>query len=128
MRRPDVQKRLAVLLTTLLWIVATAGAIEPGTKEVDPTHALETPEHAQPPSQGSIAGKVTQTMDVAQYTYVEVDTGKGLVWAAGPLTPVKVGDSVELLNTMSMTHFRSTALDRVFDEIYLATEIRVKSH
>jgi hypothetical protein len=109
-------------------MAATAGATEPGAKEVDPTPALDTPEIIPPPPQGSIEGTVTQTMDVAQYTYVEVDTGKGLLWAAGPLTPVKVGDSVELSNTMSMANFHSTALDRTFDKIHLAPKIQVKSH
>jgi hypothetical protein len=123
-----VRKPLVVLLTALLWMAATAGATEPGAKEVDPTPALDTPEIVPPPPQGNIQGKVTQTMDVAQYTYVEVDTGKGLLWAAGPLTPVKVGDSVELSNTMSMTNFHSTALDRTFDKIHLASKIQVKSH
>jgi hypothetical protein len=108
-------------------MAATAGATEPAAEEVDPTPALDAPKSVLPPTQGSLAGTVTQTMDVAQYTYVEVDTGNGLIWAAGPVTPVKVGDSVELPNAMSMTNFHSSALDRTFDVIHLAPAIQVKS-
>jgi hypothetical protein len=122
-----VRRPLTVLLMTLLWMVAAAGATEPSAEEVDPKPAREAPATASPPTQGSITGKVTQTMDVAQYTYVEVDTGKGLLWAAGPLTPVEVGDSVELPNPMTMTNFHSTTLDRTFDEIHLVPMIQVKS-
>jgi hypothetical protein len=108
-------------------MTVTAGATEPLAKEAEPPPAAETSGHPPLPAQGNIAGKVTQTMDVSQYTYVEVDTGDGLVWVAGPVTEVKVGDAVEVSGGIQMVNFRSTALDRTFDKIQLVSAIGVKS-
>jgi hypothetical protein len=115
------------LLTALLWIAATAGATEPTAEKADPAPALKTSEGIPLPPQGKIAGKVTQTMDVSQYTYIEIDTGNGLVWAAGPVTNVKVGDSVETSSGIEMVNFRSATLGRTFDKIRLVSTIQVRS-
>ena len=109
MRKPCV-----VLLAASIWMAVTAGATEP-------------PEHPSLPAQGTIAGNVTQTMDVTQYTYVEIDTGEGLIWVAGPVTEVKVGDAVEVPSGIQMVNFRSSTLDRTFDKIRLVSAIQVKS-
>ena len=122
MRKPTV-----VLLASLIWMAVTAGATEPLAKEAEPPPAAETSGHPPLPAQGNIAGKVMQTMDVSQYTYLEIDTGDGLVWVAGPLTQVKVGDAVEVPGGIQMVDFRSTTLDRTFEKINLVSVIRVKS-
>jgi hypothetical protein len=108
-------------------MAATAGATEPGAKEGEPPPAAKTSEHPGLPAQGKIAGKATQTMDVSQYTYVEIDTGDALVWIAGPVTQVTVGDTVEVSGGIPMVNFRSSALDRTFDKIQLVSAIEVKS-
>ena len=54
-----------------------------------------------------IAGEVVETMDAAGYTYVLVNTGDQQIWAAGPQTAVKVGESVVLTNGMPMDLARS---------------------
>jgi len=122
MRKPHV-----FLVTGLFWMTATSGATESLAEEVDPKPALETSESIPLPSQTTIAGKVKQTMDVSQYTYVEIDTGDALVWVAGPVTLVKVGDDVEVSGGVPMIDFRSTTLDRTFDKIQLVSAIRVNS-
>jgi hypothetical protein len=114
-------------LAGLVWMAATAGAAEPVAKEAEPPPAAETPKHPLLPAQANIAGTVAQTMDVNQYTYVQIDTGDGLVWVAGPLTQVKVGDAVEVSGGMQMVNFRSATLDRTFEKINLVSAIRVKS-
>ena len=75
---------------------------------------------------GSFSGKVLETMDASRYTYVMVDTGKDKVWAAAPTFKVKVGDSVGTTEGMLMREFKSAALKRKFDEIYLCGSIRVQ--
>ena len=122
MRKPHV-----VLLAGLIWMAVTAGAAEPIAKEVEPPPAAKTSEHPPSSAQGNIAGKVTQTMDVSQYTYVEIDTGGALVWVAGPVTQVKVGDAVEVSGGIQMANFRSNTLERTFEKIHLVSAIRVKS-
>jgi hypothetical protein len=116
-----------VLLTALLWIAATAGATEPAIEKADPAPAPETSEGIPLPPQGKIAGKVTQTMDVSEYTYIEIDTGNGLIWAAGPATKVKVGDTVETSGGIEMVNFQSSTLGRTFDKIRLVSVIQVWS-
>jgi hypothetical protein len=127
MRRFAVRKPYVVLLAGLVWMAATTGATEPPVEEVGPPPAAKTSEHPSPPARGNIAGNVTQTMDVSQYTYVEIDTGDGLVWVAGPVTQVKVGDAVEVSGGIQMVDFHSSTLDRTFDNIHLVSAIRVKS-
>ena len=122
MRKPYV-----VLLAGLIWMAVTGGATESLAKEVEPPPATKPSGHPPLPAQGNIAGKVTQTMDVTQYTYVEIDTGDGLVWVAGPVTQVKVGDAVEVSGGIQMINFHSSTLDRTFDEIQLVSAIQVKS-
>ena len=122
-----MQKPHVVLLTGLVWMAVITGATEPFAEEVESLPAAEKSERLPLPTQGNIAGKVTQTMDVSQYTYLEVDTGDDLVWVAGPVTQVKVGDTVEVSNGIQMIDFRSSTLDRTFDEIHLVSAIRVKS-
>jgi hypothetical protein len=127
MRRFAVRKPYVVLLAGLAWMAVTAGATEPPAEEVGPPPAAKTSGHPSLPAQGNIAGNVTQTMDVTQYTYVEIDTSDGLVWVAGPVTEVKVGDAVEVSGGIQMVNFHSSTLDRTFDKIHLVSAIRVKS-
>jgi hypothetical protein len=65
-----------------------------------------------------IHGKVTEVIDVTGYTYVEVDTGKKKVWAAGPVTPLKIGDTIAFITKMPMVNFYSKSMQRDFPIIY----------
>jgi hypothetical protein len=116
-----------VLLTALLWMAASAGADEPVVENTDSASAPETSEGIPLPPQGKIAGKVTQTMDASEYTYIEIDTGNGLIWAAGPATKVKVGDTVETSSGIEMVNFQSSTLGRTFETIRLVSIIQVWS-
>lgn len=69
-------------------------------------------------NQKLIHGKVTQTMGASGYTYAEVDTGKEKIWAAGPVTPLKVGDMVTVSKGMPMKNFHSKTLERDFAVVY----------
>ena len=65
-----------------------------------------------------IYGKVTDVIDIAGYTYAEVDTGKEKVWAAGPPTALKNGDMISFSSSMPMQNFHSKAIGRDFPVIY----------
>lgn len=96
----------------------------------DPVHVaageMHAPLGAEPAGDGrAITGTVVSTTNVASYTYVEVDTGDGIVWAAGPRTEVKVGDRVFVPDGSPMPDFYSPTLDRRFAMIYFATAIKV---
>jgi hypothetical protein len=70
------------------------------------------------PSPSKIQGKVSDIIDVAAYTYVEVDTGTEKVWAATPKATVKKGDTVAFSTEMPMTEFYSDSIKRTFPLIY----------
>ncbi len=72
-----------------------------------------------------LSGLVTETMDVASYTYVQVDTGTESVWAAAPRFAVKVGDRVIVPTGNPMQNYRSDTLDRTFPLVYFAGRIPV---
>jgi hypothetical protein len=87
--------------------------------------------HAAPASQppidgapqavpGTLSGKVTDVIEAAAYTYAEVDTGSGKVWAATTTTSVKTGDTITFSTAMPMNNFHSNALKRDFPVVYFA--------
>jgi len=65
-----------------------------------------------------IHGKVTDIIETSGYTYAEVDTGKKKVWAAGPNTPLKIGDMIGFSTRMPMKNFHSKSMKRDFPIIY----------
>lgn len=103
-----------LLLTGVFWLGAIT-ATAPFAAAEDPAPAAEWP----------ITGKVIETMDTSRYTYVKVDTGNRQVWAAGPATPVKVGDAIHLMSGFPMANFRSNTLDRTFDVLYMVSAIHI---
>ena len=83
----------------------------------------------EPPRVDEIAsttptGVVLETMDAGGYTYAHVALDDTEMWVAGPPTPLKVGDTVSLVDTMFMGPFTSPALDRSFDEIFFVMSFR----
>jgi len=68
-------------------------------------------------------GSVLETMNVAGYTYVKIDTEDGQLWAALPESVVTVGDTISILAGMEMNNFRSNALDRTFPKIFFSPGI-----
>jgi len=74
-------------------------------------------------AESSFVGTVLATTNASRYTYVQVNTGKETIWAAGPVFEVKVGDSVSVEGGMLAKNFQSKALNRKFEELYLAGSI-----
>ncbi|MCM0083751.1 GW dipeptide domain-containing protein [Geomonas sp. Red32] len=93
---------------------AAAAPAEPGKETVDPN------ESATP----ILAGKVIETMDAAQYTYINVEKDGKHSWIAVPATPVKVGDEIEVLPGTPMGKFTSKMLKRTFNAIYFSSGIK----
>ena len=55
--------------------------------------------------QGGHFGTVLETMDSGGYTYIKVDEGGVVYWAASPAVKVAVGDSVTFTEQMKMENF-----------------------
>ena len=72
-----------------------------------------------------LAGKVVETMNAANYSYVLLDTCKEKVWAAAAQFQVKVGDAVAVVNPVPMSNYRSKTLNRTFDLVYFCSAVSV---
>lgn len=105
-----------VAVTITLW--GCDGAAEKGGSQKE---AAKSPVVEAPAAQFS--GTVLETMDSGGYTYVKVDIGKEQIWAAGPSTPVKVGDKVSIPAGMPMHNFHSKTLNRDFEVVYFVGAI-----
>lgn len=74
-------------------------------------------------AEGAFSGIVLETTNASRYTYVQIDTGKEKVWAAGPVFSVKIGDRVTVEGGMPAKNFKSKALNRTFEDLCLASSI-----
>jgi hypothetical protein len=83
------------------------------------------PSQAAPAAAPGKTGKVTETVDAAGYTYVQVDTGTETFWAAAPQFAVAVGDDVVVPEGMPMPDYHSKTLDRKFDMVYFVPAVLV---
>ncbi len=72
---------------------------------------------------GGTSGTVTETVDAAGYTYVQVDSGTEKIWAAAPAFTVAVGDSVVVPDGMPMQNYHSKTLDRDFPVVYFVDSV-----
>ena len=85
-------------------------------KTQTPIHEQVQPVGAVPTNM--ITGKVVETIDSGGYTYVRVNNGTEDVWAAGPLSKLKVGDRISFPLEMPMDNFTSESLEKTFTKIY----------
>lgn len=62
-------------------------------------------------------GRVVSLIESGGYSYVELDTARGVSWMAAQVAPVQVGDEVSWVGGTVMRNFTSSSLGRTFDEI-----------
>jgi len=79
-----------------------------------------TEEELQQNVPSTIDGKISDIISVPGYTYVEVETSNGIVWAAVLNTSLNIGDEVSLSTATPMQDFYSKTLQREFGVIYFA--------
>jgi hypothetical protein len=102
--------------------VAAACSAEHQSEKSAPAQA-ETTTATQPADDSTATGKVLETMDAGNYTYVRVDTKDGEIWAAATRFDVEVGDTVVVPLVMPMENFHSDSLDRTFPVVYFTSQI-----
>jgi hypothetical protein len=122
--------------------LALAGCTKDQPKQASqasqPSQAAPTPAATTPPAspgvaapaagepgQDSVSGTVVETMSSGGYTYAKLDEGGKQVWVAGPETPLAVGAKIGKVSGMLMAGFRSTTLNRTFDQIYFVSSFDV---
>ena len=119
-------------MMTLFCIAAFSLTLLAGCSEDTPAPTTEaakpstqTAPAAAPEAAPGKTGKVTESMDAAGYTYVQVDTGAEQFWAAAPQFAVQVGDDVVVPEGMPMPDYHSKTLDRTFDMVYFVPSVMV---
>ncbi len=122
--------RTLICAAALLLLVNTTGcksnneqAGAPATQKpvvVQPQDQQAAPPQLAP-ERVAITGKVTETMNASGYTYVNVETDNGSVWAAMPETTIEVGQDIALAGGMEMQNFESKSLGRTFDSVVFSS-------
>ena len=127
--------RTLILAAVLLMLVAGAGCksneqASAPEAEKEPVTIESSAAPSQQPDQApavqvgkAIEGKITETMDAAGYTYVNVETADGQQWVAMPETKVEVGQDITLASGMEMQNFESKTLGKTFDSVIFSTGI-----
>jgi hypothetical protein len=100
-------------------LLALSGCTESATDT-----AADNPLLAAPVPDGMVRGTVAESMDVAGYTYVLIDSDGQQLWIAGPETAVEVGDIVQASTRMPMTDFTSETLGRTFEILYFSGSLQ----
>ena len=121
-------KQLLTILCVLTFALTMFGCSEeaPAPKPTaKPSEQAAKPAPEAPTAAVGKAGKVTETMNAAGYTYVQVDTGNEKFWAAAPEFSVKVGDDVVVPEGMPMPDYHSKTLDRTFEMVYFVPNVMV---
>jgi hypothetical protein len=85
----------------------------------DPSSAMAGAEapRSSPPETGTLSGKVLERIDAPPYSYLRVASAAGEQWAAVSQTDRKVGDTITIVNAITMDGFESKTLKRRFDHI-----------
>ncbi|MEH6470944.1 MAG: hypothetical protein V7752_06800 [Halopseudomonas sp.] len=71
------------------------------------------------------SGKVISAQNAGGYVYLQVQTHAGERWVAAPQAQIEAGQSVTWSGASVMRGFTSKALNKTFDEIIFAGQVRV---
>jgi hypothetical protein len=112
-----------VLAAGIVLVVSISGC-KSSTQETPAPASQAQPGAATASADGSISGKVVETMNSAGYTYVSVENNGKRTWVALPETKVKVGQEITCQPGMEMQNFTSKTLKRTFASIVFSTGVR----
>ena len=112
---------LSALILTCI-IIASVGCTNTDSKRSDESskssESFQSPQSLQTKqAQMPLAGKVVETMDSGNYTFVNIDHNGRTTWAATPRMNVMIGQDISLKPGMTMTNFESKTLNRTFETI-----------
>lgn len=86
---------------------------------------MSKPSPAAPEVEKLESGTVVSTIDIPDFTYIEIKQGHDTRWLAAKTTPAKKGDLVEFDSGMPLENFHSKKLDRTFPSITFVNKLTV---
>jgi hypothetical protein len=102
--------------------LALCAALFAGLAQATPPAAPQsTAATAQLPNKG----KVISTIDATQYTYIEVQQDKKVLWLAAPTVALKKDTVIRFEDGAEMTNFHSKTLNRTFPSVRFVSGIVV---
>lgn len=112
---------LSVIVSCLFLSLIGCGDKTTTDESVTAQAQQAAPAASDQPASAKNSGKLLETMDSGNYTYVLLDMDGKEVWAAGPTTTgLEVGQEIYLKGSMEMKNFHSKTLDRTFESILFA--------
>jgi hypothetical protein len=105
-------------------VIIGAGGCTSAKNEVSAPAPQAQPDAPAAPADGSLSGKVVETMNSGGYTYVCLENSGQKTWVALPQTAVKVGQQVACQPGMEMKNFTSKTLNRTFASIIFSGGLR----
>jgi hypothetical protein len=75
----------------------------------------------------SHSGIVLETIDAANYIYMNIDESGNKYWIAAPHMSIDKGTHVNFTEQLEMTDFTSKALDRTFDRLLFVGKVHIES-
>jgi hypothetical protein len=118
-----------MMAVALVIAVGCGGAEEVPAPEPAAEPVVTAPERTEPApavddNEPARFAKVLEVMDSGGYTFARLDSCGMEAWAAGPPTPLEVGQSVSMPVGAVMTNFSSPTLGRSFDMILFVSWFR----
>jgi hypothetical protein len=121
-------------MKTIALIIATAGAI--AATAASSAFAAPPAGHPTPNAAAGMMGlpavadieltrrgKVVQTIDANEYTYIEVNQGKDTIWLAAPLIKLRKNDNIRFDDGAVMVNFYSKLLKRTFPSVMFVNRV-----
>ena len=106
---------IGLVCSSLLLVSACSQQDEAATQAQQPR--TQQPAAEQKETLSGNRGRVLNSMNAGGYTYVEMETANGTRWLAGPIQKTEKGDIIRWGQGAVMTNFKSSSLDRTFEEI-----------
>ena len=113
-------RRLSAVLLVAVAVAGCKKSEPPAAVPAAPAGANATEAQAAPPT-ATLKGKVLERLDAPPYSYLKLQSGKDVVWAAVPKAEVNKGAEVAVLNALPMANFESKTLKRKFEVVYFGT-------
>ncbi len=108
----------------------TTGVFSNNTAQNTSSPDISLPTSNTPPAMGEDVHtvKALETLDASRYVYIRVQEGDEMYWVATLKQPVDIGKTYHFHGGLLKTNYRSKEHDKVFEKIYLVSNLISADH